>query len=57
MAASGPKRNRNVNKRTHYIVIDQDCLTTSMFIGHLYHCNHFVRQKHKHLTVILLNAY
>jgi hypothetical protein len=26
MAASGPQRNRNVNKRTHCIVVDQDSL-------------------------------
>jgi hypothetical protein len=26
MAASGPQRNRNVNKRTHCIVVDQDIL-------------------------------
>jgi hypothetical protein len=26
MAASGPQRNRNENKRTHCIVVDQDSL-------------------------------
>jgi hypothetical protein len=26
VAASGPHRNRNVNKRTHCIVVDQDSL-------------------------------
>ena len=26
MAAPGPQRNRNVNKRTHCIVVDQDSL-------------------------------
>jgi hypothetical protein len=26
MTASGPQRNRNVNKRTHWIVVDQDSL-------------------------------
>jgi hypothetical protein len=27
IAASGPQRNRNVNKRTHCIVVDQDSLS------------------------------
>ena len=27
MAASGPQRNRNVNKRTHCIMVDQDSLS------------------------------
>ena len=29
MAASGPQRDRNVNKRTHCIVVDQDSLNYS----------------------------
>ena len=29
MVASGPQRNRNVNKRTHCIVVDHDPLTSN----------------------------
>jgi hypothetical protein len=30
MAASGPQRNRNVNKRTHCIVADHDALKSAI---------------------------
>jgi hypothetical protein len=38
MATSGPQRNRNVNKRTHCIVVDQDsliCEPTILITGSL----------------------
>jgi hypothetical protein len=31
MTASGPQRNRNVNKRTHCIVVDQYSLSALLF--------------------------
>jgi hypothetical protein len=33
MAASGPQRDRNVNKRTHCIVVDQDSLKLKETLG------------------------
>ena len=38
IAASGAQRNRNVNKRTHCIVVDQDCLRKCHYLSFSMKC-------------------